>query len=402
MDPRQSGAVAHAPRRRRIGRILAVIGIVLLVGLIVFRLALPTLVRDHVNRVLDRDPDYDGSIDEVDIALIRGAYVIHGVEIVDTKGEAPLPLFAAEKVDLSVKWKALLKGALVGEIDVLSPRINFVNVPKEAGTDQTGEDADWRDMVLDLFPLRIDRLAIADGEVHYQDLAASPKVDVEVTEIEVEANNLTNSEKVADTLMATIHGTGRPMDLGIAEVQVELDPFADLPTFDLNFAMRDVAMVKLNDLLKAYAKFDVEAGEMDAFVEVAARDGKFTGYVKPVLENVKVVKLEEEMKEDKDGPIQIVWETVVGGVKGVLNNEPHEQLATRIPIDGSFDDPKIGPWAAVVSALHNAFIEALSNSLDNDITFGDAPSGGGQSASADDGSRDKGKGDKRKKKKAKK
>jgi hypothetical protein len=228
-------------------------------------------------------------------------------------------------------------------------------------------------MVLDLFPLRIDRLAIEDGEVHYADFGAKPKVDVKVSQIEVEANNLTNSEKVSESLMATIHGTGRPMDLGIAEVRVLLDPYAEKPTFDLNFEMREVDMTKLNDFIEAYAKFDVESGEMDAFAEVAARDGKFTGYVKPVLRNVKVVSLKKEIQEDKDGPFKVLWETVVGGVKGVLNNEPHEQLATRIPISGSFDDPKVATWSTVVSALHNAFVEALSNSLDNDITFGDAP-----------------------------
>lgn len=384
----------HPPRKRRIGRIVAWIGIGLLVALIVFRIALPTLVRDYVNRVLDKDPDYDGSIQDVDISLVRGAYVIHGVEIVDTRGDAPLPLFSSDQVDLSVKWKALLKGALVGEIEVLRPRINFVNGPTKE-TDQTGEDADWRDMVLDLFPLRIDRLAIVDGEVHYADFEANPKVDVKVSQIQVEANNLTNSEKVADTLMATIVGSGRPMDLGIARVQVELDPFADKPTFDLNFEMRDVELVKLNDLIEAYAKFDVESGEMDAFVEVAARDGKFTGYVKPVLENVKVVSLKKEIQEDKDNPLKILWETVVGGAKGVLNNEPHEQLATRIPISGSFDDPKIAPWATVASALHNAFIEALSNSLDNDINFRDAP-GDGRGVDQVDKQKGKGKREKRK------
>lgn len=374
LEDRVTPPIAPPPHRRHVGRTLATIGIVLLVGLIVFRLALPSLVEGYVNRVLDRDPDYDGQIEDVDISLVRGAYVIEGVEIIDTKGDAPVPFISADAIDLSVKWNALLKGALVGEIEVMRPRINFVvaGTKEEA---QTGEDTDWRDMVLDLFPLRIDRFAIRDGEVHYADLSAKPKVDVYVSQIQVEGTNLTNSEDIAETLMANIRGSGRPMDLGLAEFEIKLDPFADLPTFDLNFAMRDVALTKLNDFIEAYAKVDVEAGELDAFAEVAARDGKFTGYIKPVLENVKVLSLKKEIKEDKDGPLKIVWEAVVGAAKGVLNNEKHDQLATRIPVNGTFDDPKIGPWAAVVSALHNAFIEALSNSLDNDINFRDAPSG---------------------------
>ena len=33
------------------------------------------------------------------------------------------------------------------------------------------------------------------------------------------------------------------MDLGIAEVRVLLDPYADQPTFDLNFEMREVDII---------------------------------------------------------------------------------------------------------------------------------------------------------------
>ncbi|MEQ1508314.1 MAG: DUF748 domain-containing protein, partial [Myxococcota bacterium] len=299
------------------------IGIVFLVALIALRLALPTIVQHYVNRVLDRDPDYEGSIGDVDISLIRGAYVVEAIEIRDTTGEAPVPLFSSPAVHLSVSWKSLIRGALVGEIEMIEPQVNFVDSPKKGG-DQTGADADWREVVLDLFPLRIDRFAVTDGQVHYQSFQSKPPVDVYLSDVEVEATNLTNSTDISDSLAADIWVTAQVMDYGAVRLQARFDPFADQPTFDLNLEAHDVPLVKLNDLLEKYAKFDVESGRMDVYAEIAADSGKFTGYVKPILRSVKVLKLSEDVKEDHDGPLQVAWEAVAGAVKGVFNNEKAE------------------------------------------------------------------------------
>lgn len=367
-------ATRRAPRGRRRRNVVLGVLAALVVALIAFRLYLPTLVRDHVNRVLDQDPDYDGSIGAVDIALIAGRYAIHEVEIEDTKGEFPVPLFSAPVVHFSVEWDALFRGALVGEIEMEAPRLNLVNAPGPTAEDQTGTDADWRDMVLELFPLRIDRLEIVDGEVHYVDPVARPPVDVFVADVDLVAKNLTNSEDLSDTLAASVRATGYPQGYGSFVATSVFDPYADQPSFDLNLELHGVELVKLNDFLRAYGKFDAEAGTLDAFVEIAADDGRFTGYVKPVLRDVKVVSLREEIERDREGPIRIAWEAVVGAVKGVFTNEKAEhQLAARVPISGSFDDPKVHPWQTVVSATYNAFVDALFDGLDQDITWRDAP-----------------------------
>jgi hypothetical protein len=352
--------------------ILAALAVVL-VALVAFRLALPSLVRDHVNRVLDQDPDYDGSIGDVDISLIQGEYAIHDIQLRDTKGDFPVPLFAAPAVHFSVSWRELFRGALVGEIDMDRPQLNIVNAPA-GGADQDGTDADWRDMVLELFPLRIDRLGVVDGELHYVDPSASPVVDVYVSNFDLVAHNLTNSDEISESLAASVRASGEPMGFGNFVAVASFDPYADLPTFDLNLELHDIQLVKLNDFLKAYGKFDAESGLLDAYVEIAADDGRFTGYVKPVLRDVKVVSVEEEIERDGDGPIRIAWEAIVGAVKGVFTNEKAErQLAAKVPISGSFEDPKVHPWRAVVSATYNAFVNALFDGLDQDVQWQDAP-----------------------------
>jgi len=264
-----------------------------------------------------------------------------------------------------------MHGSVVGEIEVTDPRINLVSQTQK-GADKNGAGADWRDTVRRLFPLRIDRFAITGGQVHYADSNAKSPLDLYVSGIEGEADNLTNSESLSNSLVARIHATGRPMDLGQGALKIELDPYADQPTFNLDFQMRGVELSKLNDFLRTYGKFDVEAGTMDAYAEIAAKEGRFTGYVKPVLHDVKVVKLGEELKRGDSLP-HMAWEALVGAAKGVLTNKKQEQLATRIPINGSFTSPHVSTWSAISSALGNAFVQALSNGLDNSINWSDAP-----------------------------
>src|SRR5437870_3590939 len=148
--------------------------IVLLVGL---RLALPSIVEKYVNRKLASLPGYTGRIGKVSIHLIRGAYTIHGINVLKKEGEVPVPFFEARKVDFSMQWSELFHKSLVGEIEVNTCRVNFVKGKTEKET-QTSIDDSWLDVVKELFPFKINRFAIRDGEIWFRDFYAKPKVDV--------------------------------------------------------------------------------------------------------------------------------------------------------------------------------------------------------------------------------
>jgi hypothetical protein len=228
--------------------------------------------------------------------------------------------------------------------------------------------------VKDLFPFRIDRLSLMEGEIHYVDRTQDPPIDVAIDELNAELRNLTNSEDISGTLVSTIDATGKVEGTGGLTLASQLDPYAEQPTFDANLVVDDVQLPQFNNnkLFDRYGRFDVEEGTVDVNLECAAEAGKVTGYVKPVLHDVKIVKAEEV---EHQNPLQSGWELVVGVAKDVLNNREAEQLATRIPFSGSVSDPKIGIWPAVIEVLRNAFVEAIYNGLDNSITLADVEGG---------------------------
>ena len=147
---------------------------------------------------------------------------------------------------------------------------------------------------------------------------------------------------------------------------MKLNPLSKVPTFDMNTKMTAVNLVKLNDFLKAYGNFDVEKGSISLYTEAAAKNGKITGYTKPIIKYLKVAS----WKEDKDNPIKFLWESLVEAVGWVLTNKNKDQVATRAEFVGRADKPDIDVWSLIGQLLRNAFIEALYPALENSVSIG--------------------------------
>jgi hypothetical protein len=340
--------------------------IALLIGL---RVALPYIVKEYVNKKLDEMPEYDGRIADVDLHLWEGAYSIQGIEVVKTEGDIPVPFFSSRRVTFSVEWKALFSGALVGEIDFYEPVMNFVQGPNRK-TRQVGVDKPWLHVIKELFPLRINRFAVHNGTIHYRDFHSRPKVDLKLDQIAMLGTNLTNSEKLSKSLVADIKMSGRAFGSAPLEVKVKLDPSTKRATFDLAARMKTIALTNLNDFAEAYGNFSFEKGTLSVTTELAASNGKLTGYVKPLLDDIAVIDLDDARKN----PLKLAWESIVAGVSRILRNQPKNRFATKIPISGTLDDPKVDVLSTLANILRNEFIRAFTSEFEGNIEPADAAS----------------------------
>jgi hypothetical protein len=328
------------------------------------RAAAPTLIQRYVNRVLDRTEGYRGSIGDVDLALLRGAYTIEDVRMDKESGKVPVPLFRAREVDLSIEWRALFDGSVVGEVWFERPELNFVSGPRDAA-EQSGAEGDWRKTVKDLFPVKINKVTVRDGAVHFRNFASEPPVDVYLRDVQATVRNLTNSADLAGDTVARAELSARAMERGRIEARAAIDPYADEPSFDLDVSASDVALTDWNDFFRAYAGVDVQRGALRLFAELQAKNGRFDGYVKPFLENVDVLDVREEVPEQ--GFFASLWEGLVGGTAEVVQDQNEDRVATRIPISGDVDAPQVGFWTTLGNVLRNAFIEAFVPALEHSV-----------------------------------
>jgi hypothetical protein len=356
----QAPAVKKVKRRRR--RLVILASIVIL--LVVVRLVLPYFVLKYVNNALAGIKGYYGHVEDVDLAIIRGAYQINDLLLVKvdtvTQQKDTIPFFKTRRIDLSVQWKAIFKGRIVGEIEVMDPVLNFVK-GKHQNEDVKQDTTDFTEVLKKLMPLTVNHFKIVNGQVHFRDPYASPAIDVPLSNIQVLADNLSNVNDSNKVLPASIQASG-DMYGGSMKLNVKLNPLEKQPTFDLNAGIDNVDMTSLNPFFKKYGKFEVDKGNFGLYTEFAAKNGNFRGYVKPLLKDVEVAK------EGTFG--QIVWANVVSGIKWVFENHKKDQVATKVPIEGRFENPNTSLWTAISYILRNAFVLALQPSVDNEIGIG--------------------------------
>jgi len=337
--------------------------LILVALLFAARLAMPYAIKAYANRQLAKNPTYSGSIGDVWVHLYRGAYHIENINISKLGGEVPVPFFAAKKLDLSIEWKELFHGALVGEVEMDAPQLNFVSGPTPEKT-QDGTEGDWAKTLKSLFPFKINRLQINGGRIHFENFYSTPQVNIHIDDVFATATNLTNTRDLPKQLPSGVIARGNTLGGGELELETHMNLLAEKPAFEVTAQVTNVDLTALNDFLKAYGKFDVERGRFALFTSFAVADGRYDGYAKVFFDNLDVFDWEKERKKNI---LQIFWQAIVGTASTIFRNLPKDQLATKIPISGSYENASVGTWSAISTLLKNAFISALVPKLDRSI-----------------------------------
>jgi hypothetical protein len=273
-----------------------------------------------------------------------------------TTGNVPVPLFAAKRVEFAIEWRQLVHRKVVGRVVMMEPELNFVDSP-DPSESQTGAGGPWLQMLRDLFPFKLNSARIEEGSVHFRTYAVKDPVDVYLSHFDATIDNLTNIQDETTPLITTVSATALAMDQAKFEYKMKLDPFSYHPTFHMATRLLGLDVTKVNDLALAYGKFDFKQGWFDLVVEVDAKEGQMSGYVKPLFRNLKVFELGRDIREDN--PLQFFWQALVGGVTKILTNPPRDQFGTLIPFTGDANGTtSTDVLATIGNVLRNAFIRA--------------------------------------------
>jgi hypothetical protein len=122
----------------------------------------------------------------------------------------------------------------------------------------------------------------------------------------------------------------------------------------------------MNDLLRAYGKFDVIAGNFFMYSEIKIRRGKIDGYMKPLFSDMKVY---DQRQDAEKNIFRKLYEGLVGGISGLLENRPREEIATRVPIEGDVEGPEASTWETVVRLIQNAFFKAILPGFEREVSL---------------------------------
>src|ERR1043166_4555786 len=150
---------------------------VVVVALVALRIALPYWVLAEINRQMATLGPYRGHVADVDLHLWRGAYSLDDMVIEKRSGKVPVPLFKGTRVDLSVAWHPLFRGAVAAEVVSDAPETNLVDDRGDADS-QNGRGVDWRAQLDRLLPIQLNEVSVRDGTVAFRAFATKRPVDL--------------------------------------------------------------------------------------------------------------------------------------------------------------------------------------------------------------------------------
>jgi hypothetical protein len=208
------------------------------------------------------------------------------------------------------------------------------------------------------YRLDVEDARIRAGNFSLVDETASPPYRLALTKSDVTVRGYSNQESER---RGSASVRGRFMDSGHASIDATFASGAQRPDFDMKVRLEDAPLVEMNELLRARGGFDVVGGQFSFYSELAVRNGRVEGYVKPFFKDLDVYDRAQDAKK----PIgQQAYEAMVGVAGSVLENRFRDQVATRADLSGPVESPDAPTWQIVVGLLKNAFWRALLPGLD--------------------------------------
>lgn len=340
------------PQRARIRQVgwIVLIGAILL---LIFRLLLPGIVLNYVNKTLDEIPGYEAKVGGIDIALWRGAYVIRNLVMLKEEGKKATPFVEIPRIDLSMEWMALFRGKIVGEVLLVEPKIHLIQLSKNKDS-VPDESSSWAEQGKKLFPFDLNKLVIRNGLVVYQDAKAQPPVDLRITQIQAHILNITNKPKPNNPLPTSFDLNALVLGSGQLVLQGNAQLFSKPLDFKTDLKLENVDLTELNPYVKEKAGFDFTKGRFDLYGQLTATQGQLDGYIKPIFTGIGIVD-----RRKFSNPVKAVWETVVSTLVQSFTNQPKDQFATVIPITGSVDNPNTLLIPTLWNVFKNAFFGAF-------------------------------------------
>jgi len=323
--------------------------VVLLIG---FRVSLPFIVKHLVLRAFNSIPNYTATVGDIDMFLWRGAYEINSVNLFKINRAIEKPLVTITQIEIGIAWDVLFKGMVLASMKIVDPEM-YVIESKEKERRQVPAGKPWQEIVKNLFPIQLDYLSVVNGRISMYDYTVTPTVNAYIKDIDIIVTDISNRNTVG-----SLQGTATIMNSGKLRVNGTMQPLQQPPGFAIKGEIDGLHLPSLNDAFKAYGAFDVTRGTFDLFTEFEVDNGVIDGYVKPLFYNLEIFTWDSEVTSREDA-LKIFWEGIIGTVAEAFENQPKDQLATRIPLSGTLASPDADFLTVFALALQNAFINAL-------------------------------------------
>ena len=301
---------------------------------------------------------------------VKAAIALDGIEL-----DYFRPLTSRQNVSIQrgtlaakgrVEYAPTIKMVDLEEAVIRDVRIDYIHTPENTGvtkaaavkTERTTRQAANRSDLI----LRIRDLRVIHADLGLVNKTVAPEFRMFLSNAEIRVNNVSNRLNEG---IGRIEVRGKFMGSGATQVVANFRPEQRGPDFDAEIRIENTDMTAMNDLLRAYGKFDVVSGVFSFYSELHVKNGFLTGYVKPLFKDVKAY----DPEQDRDKTfVRRLYERVISGVSKLMKNVPRKEVATKIDISGPLETAHGSTWQAVGNLIRNAFFKAILPGFDRQVS----------------------------------
>lgn len=208
--------------------------------------------------------------------------------------------------------------------------------------------------------LRADRIGLTECTLGMVNEAVKKPYRIFIADTDLQLSNYSNQNS-EEPVQA--HLQGKFMGSGMTTASLNFRPENRGSNLDLHLKIDDTRLTAMNGLLRAYGNFDVSGGIFSLVSELHIRNDNISGYIKPFFKDIQVY----DRQKDKDqGAFHELYEMMIGGVAGLLENRSRQEVATKANITGSLKNPHASRWEIIGGLIKNAFFKALLPSFDRE------------------------------------
>ncbi|HEV8117162.1 MAG TPA: DUF748 domain-containing protein, partial [Thermoanaerobaculia bacterium] len=266
----------------------------------------------------------------------------------------------ASEGELEYAPKAKL--AHVKDVSIDGLHLDFIHTtataPKENAVKRDVKEAAKKASNNPNIVLKLDKFELLHSTLGLINRATTPDYRIFVSGADLRVTNLSNH--AADGL-AHAKLTGKFMGSGSSVATASFRPENKMADLSVDIAIENTDLTKMNDLLRAYGKFDVTQGEFGFYSQLRIKNNHIEGYVKPLISGMKVYDPEQDKEKSF---FHKLYEEIVGGVAKLLESHKTNDVATQANISGEVGSASASVWQVIGKLFENAFIKAILPGFD--------------------------------------
>lgn len=281
------------------------------------------------------------------------------------------PIYHCDFVKAQLEWRHLLRGQLVGTLQVVHPKVAWVlrhatkdEYEREKEKKARGEQGTKRSPLQELTHIsnimpeyRVNRLDVQQAEFLFQDTRDVGAPKIWAHEIQLTLENFSKTHLLANEYPTVLALNGVVQKSGKLSIFLTVDSAADTPDIVAQVQLLGLPATEIRSLLKAKTEVVATAGNLDVYAQMRSRDGDLRGQIVTFFEDGDFTAGQDTFSSRVKAAIG----DIALGLLDEKDSDGHNVLYAVLPFRSRLEKDGIGALTGFVKTMSNSLLEAVTD-----------------------------------------